>query len=1606
MNKKILLLIILFLSNFVFSKTLKVKVIDGSTNQPLSNVEVMVVGFIESSGEPAFHLCDVQKTNASGEVIFNSSDKLVDVDPVTGLQVVYKIGFSKNKYIPTIKEQILGNLIIEVKFSSSLNIIDLTNTPFIMFPAPQSFQAGELEFDVYNSTGGVIPYPLIGVVELKHSITQEIAAFKVFVAPGMNPIDVQNVPPAEAGVYKLSIYIPSTNEGAEVIISTTVYNGKKTKEPNPINLGYVSNTRSEETQMPHTPSNIAFEGIVLDKSSKPISNCYVEIRDVDSSRSNWNFFITMTDPSGKFFVPVGILSPLNYFSVFVSKLGYKAKFDKPNDEGYYYDGEHRVILPRYILDETTGVVRGKILMKKQNSVETKGFPEVEITFCPERDINWLGQIFFPSESGEYRTKSRGDGSFEIQGVSPGYYNLVLSHPLLATNTNYWKADGSTQPVPSQVQNYKYEYNLGENQIKEFTMGSFRGGDDRLIVITSHTFKSVVYSTSGAILVSEGEDINITVEIQVTTNAVIKGDFYFPTSVYIPPEDAIKVIAHPFDPVSRNYLEWSGCGTVFFADPNGLYGSGNHKPIYIEVATGTYHIEIKSNKWVPVRNYNTIVIISTPGSVAYLPDIYLTKAGRLEGKIKLPDGSYFQAKNFNDGSWLEGEVRVVGVNVDFGKDFRMDPYSQDPTKFIFDALPAGMYNIIIWIRKGSQGEKNARELYPPIVMSNVRVYAEQTTYVEAVVKDGVLCEPLSPIPPDKPEVDYSQRAGQNLPPNYGIIGFPTELALKGQILQYLINNEGMLENMQVPLLGFDLINKKWQQAKIVPGKYNFYLVLLRFYGGDTSYNNAGPDEYITVLSKAENVNIKIEDLISGNTFQIQMGAGVMGTGVITGRVKGSMILTSQDSEKIRNNFREFLNYIPTVMLYDIDGNWRGYSAVRPKLEDLPKWEVAMNNGDVWMINNMINSDDENVSSPVYYYIDNLPIGKYILVCETKNYPVVTKIVEISTGITKIDIDFDEDAPQGVKLTGYVKDENDLPIPNANVVITHRLATKKTITNTDGRFEIFGLPSGVIKIDVSKDGYAICGEKISIGKEDKEVNIKLKKAEGKILGKIYARESNWSRRNVYSGAKIVAYNETENVLNPGKYLPSITVKSQDDGSYIIPDVIVGNTYYVYVFVPERPVYYRLVYVSTNTISNIDFDIKPSTPTLKITMKRTENPYVFRFIIESPRPLANVPECYYSPGSTFNPDKKVRALPFKGAKNTYNLDVEIPQSSDEENYTLYIKAQYGIMEYMTETITFSQKSLIKTKKEVSNELAEGGSLLIDDERSDNTEAQLDPGTFTPEEFASMPIGGFLSSLPMFKMSKTSKQMTISLAGRLKDIVASDVYEMNISRGQVNKPFSLALNYDRNKVKESDLENLRVYYYDEDDKERPWKPVPGSTTVDPLTGTVSVETDTLEPQNSNRGRRSIAKSVIRNGVYAFNPQAPTSQTGIFAVFKVDPSSAGVYTGNEFKIYNFPNPFNLKEKNVYLYDAVPQNQTTNGTIIKYFLPRGKNGELKFYIYNLAGELVRTIDLGEKIGGHFYYTEWDGRNEKGEKCASGVYFLVAKLKGEKLNKPYKMVILK
>jgi len=67
-------------------------------------------------------------------------------------------------------------------------------------------------------------------------------------------------------------------------------------------------------------------------------------------------------------------------------------------------------------------------------------------------------------------------------------------------------------------------------------------------------------------------------------------------------------------------------------------------------------------------------------------------------------------------------------------------------------------------------------------------------------------------------------------------------------------------------------------------------------------------------------------------------------------------------------------------------------------------------------------------------------------------------------------------------------------------------------------------------------------------------------------------------------------------------------------------------------------------------------------------------------------------------------------------------------------------------------------------------------------------------------------------------------------------------------------------------------------------------------------------------------------------------------------------------------------------------------------------GRVTLNIYNVAGQLVRTLVDANREAGINYEARWDGTTRSGERVASGVYFY--RLVAKDFVKTRKMVLLK
>ncbi|HAH08158.1 MAG TPA: hypothetical protein DCM05_16810 [Elusimicrobia bacterium] len=110
--------------------------------------------------------------------------------------------------------------------------------------------------------------------------------------------------------------------------------------------------------------------------------------------------------------------------------------------------------------------------------------------------------------------------------------------------------------------------------------------------------------------------------------------------------------------------------------------------------------------------------------------------------------------------------------------------------------------------------------------------------------------------------------------------------------------------------------------------------------------------------------------------------------------------------------------------------------------------------------------------------------------------------------------------------------------------------------------------------------------------------------------------------------------------------------------------------------------------------------------------------------------------------------------------------------------------------------------------------------------------------------------------------------------------------------------------------------------------------------------------------------------------------------------TNTGDFSGGALEAFNYPNPFDLRDKTVVL-SVAGQNQSIRGTMIRVAVPPGTSGTGRVHIFNVAGERVRTLEFVTGAGGQYVYVDWDGRNDSGRDVASGVYVGEVKLGGGK-----------
>jgi|GEM_PF-1662178 len=1568
--------------------------VNSGPNAGLQGVRVAVMGFSSTGGiDPNGIAMDV--TNSSGACTFS----------LPGGKS-YFVAVSSHNMVPTIKDQLSDP---GANFFVDLNA-DTTRQYFLTPRAAAADAVYKMTLNVSTFTGTLQGGDyLMGEVFIMQ--TGERVGYSVIKAVDalINPMEIYNLPAAANGVYGMAVSVPARNKVLQLFM-----NG-----PFPSTSTYLADmaqaaqlAASFEVGGSTVPPSVA--GMVLDRNWSPIEGARVKLERYTCTgvppNSNCTPVFnkeTLTDAGGSFSfynvpysncanmlnfpancLPQEIMS-MNY-NLNVGKAGYASdgrSFPLPEGSPLPYMGDpmNPGMSTTFNLDLATYTLTGIL---KYNGMP---LPNATILVNPD----WMSYSSYTSDSasdtyrqGDWgnglgirsnaRVRTAADGSFTVPGLTDGNARIE------AVFEGGWR---------SLNEGAVYSDGPDEDDLRVVISSQGARGPGLPFNNACRPGRIWVINSSGTCVTAGNVAFNIIPE-GANNAGQLYGSVTFVTTYTITATTPLVIsTSSPLTLMAQETCR-DGCqnSQMSFASLAGTF-TENTTSYSMALSTGvTYYTRVFSTDWAQANSFKSEVSPSVEVP-SLRQDFSVVRAGGLRGVLKMPDGSNFRPVWGDEDSpnayWTD--VVVQGVNVDTHEDRQADEYGE----FEFQNLAPGTYEV--YLRPSGAGF-----VWTP-ARQTVTVSEGRTAEVKLQLENGLAVQPQIFGLPEISTPSWT----------YSIIGVPSGTEMNQKKVTELFFSD--------PEYAFNYsTGTGWTTKYMPPGQYDFYLLLGANYdpgGGDR--NVVSYQLFANFIGRVRGVAVQKSDsnpLVGTAAQPIAINIlGSIGQGGIAGTIEGDNIFTDADLDRMFSNFEQTFEVIPAMMLYDSAGDLRGFSSGMPGSE-------ASFNG--FMTAMAIKSKPGLLAflaaNPLDYGVWGLPPGRYTAVFNNPNYPPVAKEVLDVTApgadITAFNFDNEEVVTAGI--SGVVKSSaTGEALAGARVYLRHRTVEKFTLTDSSGAFTFSNLPTGIFRLEVSRNGYVTAGRKTSLAANDAEsFTLYMLPSDSKITGRVFM--SKFPTQVTRAGVEIVVYDETLNVLAPESYLPKTESQTDASGNFEITGVVPGHLYKLSAFSPGKlPEVLEVAAQEGNTVLS-DLTLKDIPPQIAIKVKKSaDSASKVDVVIKSPKQLMTAPSCSYNNGQEYNAASAVTLALVPGPNRTYLGQFTV--SSSQQYYTVKVTAG-DAGNKMEKLFVYDQVSNAKTEQYIQQESLAGGSVQMDRESEEYSGIELDPGALSYStvtagavDYSNL-VGGFFSALPSVRTVKTDKgNLTISAA--IKNLMASEVYNMDLSNASANKPFTLTLKYDKERGA-AHSQRLRIYQQDDNGN---WNEVPGNYTVDPMLGVLSVDVASLTNATEGTGasatplgRKRYGMSAVVNGRYRPSTTASTSQSGKFAVFTANPPTGTAAYSTGFEVVNLPNPFSLKSKNVDLStdigtSGVSDPYPTNGTVIKYNLPAGKSGTLKFVIYNLAGEKVRTLDEGHRDGNQILYSEWDGKNDANQDCASGVYFMLTYLDGKKLgNKAHKMAIIK
>ena len=1514
----------------------------------------------------------------------------------------YFIAVSSHNMVPTIKDQLSdpgGNFFVELNS-------DITKQYYI---SPRSAAADvvhkmTLNVSTHSGTLAVGDF-LMGEVFIMQ--TGERVGYSVIAATDTrNAMEIYNLPVAANGVYGMAVSVPAKNKILQLFMTGAFPAVREYAADMALASQLAASFEVGGSTVP--PSVV---GMVLDRNWSPIEGARVRIErstcaaNVNWSGDNCNYWVklydkeTFSDTGGSFsFYNVPTIPtpscaiPVNctqretigtQYNINVGKAGYESGYSgfqlPPGTPLPYMAGANNS--PTFNLGVATYTLSGIL---KYNNVP---LPNATIMVFPD-----------------WNSYSEGNDSYR-----QGFYGGV---PIRTDSRARTGADGSFVVTGLTDGNARVDAAF-EGGWRSFNQGADpdTNRDDIRITISASTASTVaplspannqcrpgrvwVINSSGSCVTAGNVVFNIIPE-GANNAGQLYGNVTFVTTYTITANTPLVIsTSSPLTLMAQESCR-DGCQNqqMSFSSLAGTFVE-NTTSYSMVLSTGvTYNTRIFSSNWAQANSFKSELSpsIAVP---SVRQDFSVVRAGALRGSIRKPDGTNFKPVWGDESSptsyWTD--VVVQGQNVDTNEDRQLDEYGE----FEFPNLSPGTYEV--YLRPSGAGFvwAPARQV--------VTVSEGRTTEVKLQLESGLAVQPQIFGLPEISTASWG----------YSVIGVPSGTEMNQKTITELFFSE--------PEYSFQYSTSTgWSTKYMPPGQYDFYLLLgARYDPGGGEFDRVSYRQFANFIGRVKGKAVQKSDNPNEGTAAQPIAISVMGSvgqGSLAGTIQGVNIFTNPDLDRMFANFEQMFGIIPAMMLYDSAGDLRGFSSGMPGSES--SFEGFMN---AMAIKDKTSMKAFLAANPLDYGVWGLSPGRYTAVFNNPNYPPVAKeVLDITApGADLTAFDFDNEEVVTAGISGVVRSSTTLDLlEGARVYLKHRTVEKFTLTNSSGAFTFSNLPTGIYRLEVTRNGYVTVGRKTSLAANDSVQfsngnTLYMLPSESKISGRIFM--SKFPTQVTKAGVEVVVYDETMNVLRPESYLPKTEAQTDASGNFEITGVVPGHNYKMSVFYTGKLPEVLEVTAREGTTVLSDITLKDTPPQITIKVKKSgDSVNKVDVIIKSPKALMTAPSCRFNNGQAFDAASAVTLILGPGPNQTYLGQFTV--SSSQQYYTVKVTAG-DAGNKMEKEFVYDQVSNAKTEQYIQEESLAGGAVQMDTETEEYSGIELDPGALSYSTATSATVdysnlvGGFFSALPSVRTVKTDKG-SLTISDAVQSLMASEVYNMDLSNASANKPFTLTLKYDKERGA-ANSQNLRIYQQDADGN---WVEIPGNYTIDPMLGVLSVDVASLSQASQGAsaaatplGRKNFGMSAVVNGRYVPSA-AGTSQSGRFAVFTANPPTGTAAYATAFEVYNMPNPFNLKSKNVDLSadigaSGIADPYPTSGTVIKYNLPTGKSGNVKFVIYNLAGEKVRTIDEGHRDGGQILYSEWDGKNDNNKDCASGVYFMLTYVDGKKLGtKAHKMAIIK